>query len=269
MFELSLLFIIFIGLWIGCIQLSGNILLTPQFLFLTGFIIEVSYAFLYINKFSIYLSDGTVFVLISGSILFLVFSFLASRVKIKYQDKRIATQNQDFNLSKIDKWKYILCLFLQLMAIAMTIRHLRSLGSGTLSELIYLYRSAAYGYTVISQSISTHLPVFLRLLRRFSVGSGFLWAYLLAWGIVNREKNNRWLIIINLLLSAVCDLLLGGRKGSLQVIISGVIMFYVLNGNKNGWNKKTKFKMLFIGLVAGLIFLSLFLLLHLKILICI
>ena len=252
MIKLIIILIFYLFLFLTGLALSKNVLITPQSLFLLGFIMQVIYAFSYVNEYEIYISQKTFAVFILGASIFSLTSFLVSKVRIRIYRNRIERSKLAINC---ENWKLILFILIQLAAVYVSIRHLRTIASGSLTEQIYAYRAASFGYNSKYSNIDTSLPLIVRTLRRLSYASGFVWGYLLVNSVVNREKENRVLLIINMVLSMVCDMLLGGRKGSFQIVFATAFMYYIMRGNSTKWKKQIKLKTIILTVFAGMIIL--------------
>ena len=255
MIKLIILLIVYLFLFFTCFALSKNVLITPQFLFLVGFIMQVIYAFGYVNKYEININQKTFAVFILGAVIFVITSLLVSKVRIKIKHSRIISSNLTINC---ENWKLVLFIIIQLAAIYVSIRNLRRVASGSLMQQMYAYRAASFGYNSQYSNINTSLPLIVRTLRRLSFASGFVWGYLLVYSVVNKNKENRLLLIANLVLSMLCDMLLGGRKGSFQIAFAMAFMYYIMRGNSKNWRKQTRLKTLILGAFIGMIVLLTF-----------
>ena len=241
-----------------CIRQSKNILVTPQFLFIIGFILEVFYSFSYVDMYDIHLKGDTMLVLVLGMVVFVVISnIISNHYKKKWMaNNEYGLQTKDV-LCNAEPLKYVLCIVISIVAILLTIRFLLSINSSSVLKAMYSYRAEVLGYSS-AKGIKMSVPFLVRIFRRFCIASGYFFSYILAYQIVNKKKKYRILTIANIVLSIICDSLLGGRKGAIGIVFSFLIMYYIMSGNKIKWKHKTKYKKIVVVILVAFSFLSVF-----------
>ena len=128
-------------------------------------------------------------------------------------------------------------------------------GLAFLSEAIFNYkRSSAY----LSVEDRIALPGLLIYARTFCIASGYVWSYVLLYGIVYKHSNNQLLYIFNLISSVLVNIVLGSRNGLIQIIVAMLVQLYFIHGKKNNWSKPIKIKTIVKMIIFGIIFLTLF-----------
>lgn len=214
-----------------------NILITPETVFLFGFIAQLAYSLLYVNEWNLELSIDTIMVYIIGSFSFCFFSVIF-RNMLLYKSKKDLFEEKESNSHYIviSKTKLILAAIFQLFAIVMMSRTLIQMTKAkNLASAINLY-------ALLSKDRGFAVSQFVGKLNLFSYLSGFVWMYYLIHSIVYKYKNNRILIVLNLVLSFISNMLTGSRGGVIQVIITGLFCYYMLWEEKNNWRKRISTK---------------------------
>jgi len=222
----------------------------------SGFVPSSFLAFFYVRKWSLDLSNPTLYVLAGGSILFSVTSIItyillnATRAK---KHKSYITSD-DFNAPYVEKWKLIFFVLLQILVLYWIIKALFAIGNTSqLSQAIYYYR-----YTTTFTNDIIELPRFLALFRGLCMAAGYIWVYLLILGILNRNKKNFFLLIINLVFCCIINMMFGSRTGIIQLFFAGMIQYYMITGKRNEWKTKFKIKHIIYALIIVVIMIASF-----------
>lgn len=257
MFQLMLWFIVLIMLLLFCYNFSDRGIITPEIIFLAGFIPQVIQAFFYVNKFEIDLSDETLFVLILGSILFVFVSFWSERFFRKFK-KRTFQNSQRYKASRIDKAIIVVFTVFEVLTVLVTIYFLVSAYGTSLQRAIYLFRAQSMvGYHGVD--IEVRMPGWLRLAKRITTASGYFWGYVLMQQIILKNKENRKLIIANFLLSAANSFIsTGGRKGIFLLVIATLMNLYIVYEISTNWKRRMKPKTVIMMIVFGFVFVGTF-----------
>ena len=235
-FEIILLICIYLVLIVLSTFFSKKILLTPEFVFLCGFIPQFMLSLFYVERWDLTLSVDTFTVYIFGAISFFFFSvFIRSLLgsgKVYYETNKTKA-------ILIGKWKLMVAVFVQLIAILVMGESLITVtGCGTLQDAIN-------SYTINSKGNGMELPQLPGKLNLLSYSSGFVWIYYIVHGIVYKYKTSYFLLFVNLMLSTVSHFMTGSRGGVVQMIMVGVILSYLFWGEKNHWKNKLRFRYVF------------------------
>lgn len=254
-FQLIVWLLVLIILLVACLLLSKGQILIPEFCYVASFLPQVIFAFGYIEKYEINLHTNTLLVLIGGACLFAIASVLTvplSKVRLSRKKRYLPY----LSTPKVVRWKLITFIAFQAMTCLLIAYYLIFSYRGvSLQEAIYLFRAQSYiGYSG-AVDYEVFMPMILRLFKRLSTASGYFWGYMLARSLVNKEKRNRLLIVINLALSILCDSISsGGRKGPFILLMSIVIMYFLLRMAKNGWKRRFGYKIIPLMLALMLVF---------------
>lgn len=249
---LLVLILFYFFLLAGCNMMSRKIVITPEFIFIACFLPQMTYALFYVDKWNLVLSADTFFVYLLGGLMVVVFSFVFKwmfHINDRVLNITPISNNDQSKRICIDKWKLIFFLIIQIIAIILFIKTLRSItGQSSISESIAFYNIA-------SKSAGVTLPFLPGKLHLLSYLSGFVWIYYLVHALVYKYKTYYILLSANLFLSILSNLVTGSRGGVVQNIIVGVVLFYFFIEDKRGWKKiPTKYIMrlvlLFIALIA-------------------
>jgi oligosaccharide repeat unit polymerase len=242
-----LMFVLLLLLLVLCHSTSyRNIILTPQFGFLGGFILSVGYALFWVNDWNLELSETTFIVLFGGCGLFAVSSFLIQKIGFKYTlvlGKRKKTEVHrsceilsDCHLY-VEPWKLLLFIIIQVFILAWSIYYLVFKVGGGLTGAMYAINSASK-----KEEESIGFPFLLRHLRQLSFASGFFWTYIFAHRVIYKYKCHNVLLVINIVLSMIIYLLGGARQGIIQLLSAFLVMVYIFWGEKTNWNRSIKIK---------------------------
>lgn len=258
---LLLLLILLAILWI-CMSTSKKNLLTPQFGFTVSFIFSVGYAIFSLDYIQLDLSFSTFIVILSGVAIFFVTSYIMEYI-LNRNKRYIYEISNEVYIEDVDNEPslvispLILCLYIvaELFVIYMyRAFYIRVTGISLFTEAMYIYRHTVMFTNEYVESIS----YYILFLRRFCVASGYIFSYVLIHSILYKYKSNKILLTINIVLVTFLNSLSGSRGPSVIYILSILIQVYLLNGNKQQWKKRTKLKIVFIGIVVALVLMYAF-----------
>ena len=243
-------------LWICSFNTSKKIILTPQFAYVGFFLISVFYAVFYAKEWKLEMKFETSAVILGGAFLFTFTSIILQIFFNKIYGRKKLVLNSIVLDDKAKTISPITCyvlLAIQILTFAWTVIYLKNNVSGSgLAEIIYAYR-----YANLFSEDKISLPSLLLNLRHFSCASGFIWVYLLIYGFQQKIKNNRIIYLLNITVSLLNSIILGGRGGALQLIFAAVVQWYFLRGAIKGWKSKIELKSLIkIAILFGAIVLS-------------
>ncbi len=238
MSQLAVLLIVMFFFLILCLLTTKEVIISPQFGFTACFIPGIVYAFFYVNRWNLDLSFQTMKVIILGVTVFIITSVIAGRFfrrfkfrlgNIRFHEKKYI---KDECLSdSIPAWKINTILILELLSLVMILIFLmRNFGSNI--------PAAIYSFRVRNRNITSSdyvtLPGFVRLLRRIALAAGMVIIYLFFNGIVYKSKKNRIAEIICIFLAFVNGLILGGRGEGIQLITTGLIIYFLMQRGVKG-----------------------------------
>lgn len=244
--EIIFLLLFYSLLLLLCQYASKKIILTPEFVFIGSFIPQFVLALFYVEKWDLTLCADTVLVYILGGLLFVSFSLLFRSVGKKYYIRTY--DKKDVSILTIQKWKLVFTACFQLAAIYLMINSLKLItGQSSVTEAIAFYNIASKeaGMTISGLAAKMNL---------FSYMSGFIWMYYIVYEIVNKDRTNMKLLIINFVLSVVNNMLTGSRGGVIQNVLFGVYLYYFMWSERHEWKNISLSVMLrFIALGIGII----------------
>lgn len=242
MLSIVILAAFFFILVCACLGFSKRQVLTPQFGFCLSFLISTTYAILYVEEWSLDPSPGTFWTLLGGGLLFFVVSIIVGYVYDLMHKKekrliRIKHKDPSTNVINIDNWKLIFFGIIQLFTLLLIIRFFSSISIGSLSATIYYYR-----HTNLFTEDIIRLPRHVVYLRHFSVASGYVWTYILINKFIYKSKKGRILLLVNIVISIVNGVILGGRTPAMVLIVAAGVQYYFIAQKKNGWSRVIKIK---------------------------
>lgn len=246
------------------VNLQSKVLLTPQFGFVACFIPQAIYCLFYIQKWNLVLAKETFFILVSGPILFVAFSFLFSFLageknrlrsnrQAVYKINKLQTGVENPTIS-IKSWKLVIMVLFQSLTFLLIVRFITSLASGgRFATAIYYFR-----HTNLFTEDVIRIPSIVRAMRTFSIASGYIWSYLLMHSLQYKDKINRLSLIINLGFSILNNILLGARTGIMMILVSMLVQYYYIRAAKVGWKKALSYKTVLKILLILTIFIATF-----------
>lgn len=229
--------------------------LSPQFGFVACFIPGTIYAFQYVNKWNLNLSNTTVHLFLLGMVTFVIVSYCTAFLYETTSKKgSLSIANNGININfKIENWKIEFLLLIEFISLVLTVIFLiRNYGSN-LSAAIFSYRSSVNN----DSSIGNALPGAVKLLRRIALSGGYIVLFLLLNGIVYKNKRNRlaeWLCVI---LAVINGFMLGGRGDGIQLIVAAIVQYVALKLEVSN-SRKVSFKDIIIVLSICIILFSSF-----------
>ena len=218
--------------------------LRPSFLFCLSFIFSALWATAYMSTWDLDLHLNTYLVLTGGIIIFTLCDKITS-VIYRSTHKRYT---MEIHTIEIENWKLCFLIILEIVAVIGTIRALKSMGWGVLTEAIGVFRQMSGSVAIYYQLSISRQVGWCRSLAR---GAGFWFAYILANNLVCSKKKltlNTILIIVLMVLSIICCCLFGGRQYFVNVILACLFCYIFLRRKSNGGRTRNdiKFKDVFL-----------------------
>lgn len=217
---------------------SEDVIISPQFGFTACFIPGICYAFYYVKKWNLYLSNQTIIIIILGITVFIIVSaivgYLDQKFKFKIGNVGFCEQNYVKNgciSDSIAWWKMGLVLMLEVVSLLLVLIFLiRNFGTN-ISAAIYAFRLRNMNI-IASDYLS--LPEVVRSFRRIALSVGYVVMYLFFNGIIYNSKKNRITEIICIILAFLNGIILGGRGEGIQLIIAGIVIYFFMRRGKEG-----------------------------------
>ena len=248
-------------LWI-CNLFSRHVLLTPQFCYVGCFLPQAVFSFYFVSRWNAGLSVETMFVLISGTLLFVVASIACNRLLSKSGKTEIVGTVSLPDIEKrtgisvdiqIERWKLVIFLLFQIVVILLFVTYgFREVSGSTFIEKMRSYNDISK-FGDIEDAI--RLPPWINWPRIACEYSAYLFSYLLIHCIVFKYKQKKVLLLLNLTLGLFCSFLTGGRIAAVKVMIALVIQAYFIWGTSTSWQKRISAKYFFAAIGIGIIIL--------------
>lgn len=229
---------------------SYNAALSPQVAYVGGFVPALFYLLFYVEKWSVDLSNTTIYFLLFGAVWFVVtstvFSFIFSRYSVKRRKRFfsiVEPETQDGNAIFLDVWKLLFIDFVGIIAIVLLLLEIRNrYGGSNLSQMLFRFReSYSSGYVDISSIVS--------ILRMTVIASGYISIYILVNNWSNKIKSKRDIfLVINVIECVICELLFGARGDLITNLIAGFIIYVFVT--KGVYSFKVNYKILLLGMVV-------------------
>ncbi len=243
---LYLLWGIVIFLFSIAYMISKKDLLAPSVLTCIMFIICIMFAMINIKAWNIHYQFKTFLIMLAGIISFIIPS-------IFFRDKKNNENNDDETPLKplvSDRKILIFCLLTDIIITIfyiIDVYKISLLGGNTMgiAGMSYYYRI----YTAMNsdaETISTLMNQFLKFGRALGFVSIFIYAYN---SQVDKNKKRDRILIPFILLTALQNLIGGGRGYILWLIGTGFSTYYIVNMKKYNWKKAFGFKYIKYGII--------------------
>ena len=241
-----------------CFFITKQDIIHPTIAFIAPFTLAAIDLLYNINKWNVELKMNTYYVIIGGTLVFILATFI---IDIGYKQLRKKCQNikyksdtiYKYNISQINKLLFLMLqIFTFLICLIGVIKVARRFGvSGSISELIAGYKNLK---TFTTEDVG--LGKFVNTLYDFCYASGFVWFYLVAKKYIFKKKWDK-LVLINLCLSIAISLEKGSRGGAIALLCSGAVMiiiFWVMHSKKH----KISFKQILLIVLAASLVVGMF-----------
>lgn len=256
MWYLLLLLNLEILLFIIAFGLANGDIMAPSVIMCIMFIISTIFALINVNVWSsVQYKIETVIIIASGIFVYVsienLYKLLFARKSTrKPNDIEMKTIQDD----KIDVPIYYLriLLFLNIFVIFWyykeIVRIVTSLGMSTSNifadfRRVYTRLNVAYESSDV-EMVSTLLSQFMKLTK----GAGYICLYILITYVVSKERKGNAtgkhiiLLLVNIFLSVIPSLMLAGRNDLLQLVVAGLVYYYIIWHRYNGWNRSISWK---------------------------
>lgn len=212
-----------------------KIIISPACVFSAVFVVATMDLIRNIEYWEVELHWNTYFVISGGILAFLIGAFIVSAYYKKLYKVGIAKLGRNsLETVEIEHWKvYGLTVFnlITFFLVYLNIRRnaQRFGASGSLLSIISVYRKA--NLTVNENTIA--LSSYVDFMNIIMLASGLIWLYLLINNYLAIKKINKF-AVINLVLILLNYFLTGSRGKMINLILSGIPMFFFLWCCKNG-----------------------------------
>ena len=207
---------------------SNDGIFSPGAAYALSFIPSSLLLLLYIDKWNVDLGLSTVFVIISGLLIFSVTSMTVKKIRFArlYAMKKSVSSycssiNKNSGSNEIATWKYMFFIAFQMATLIVLLKYIISIvGMGSFAFIMNAIRQKTVAEYV-------DLPSWIGIMRSVSIVSGYIWIYLLF--NIRRKKGAlkvKVYLLINLCLSIFVSILLGGRGNLISIIVIGWSLYY-------------------------------------------
>lgn len=235
---IELLFISHVILLYLAYRLFDRDMVSPSFLFLSGFTICSYIAFCYREEWSLGLHTGTYFLITGGSALFLFVEWIYRNKHPKAYSRFNIENFSRAKLPRIPLWKFIVFAVFQLIIYYFYYRiQMNFSGAAAWAEAVSeIDQDTKFGDKEFS------LPWYIKLPYAFCQVSGYVWICLfISYLKQYRKYSNRCLFAgLNMILAICGSLFYGGRMPLMSFLLALVIMLYIVYNKRQG--KKRSYK---------------------------
>lgn len=206
---------------------------SPEFSFSVCFIPGILYAFFYVEKWNLNMTAKTCMIIFTGIFVFYLVSELTSLLFDRQNKTKKNLENLNIQTENISKNKLIFLFCLNSLILVLTYVFLINNYGNSISEAMFSYRLNTNSGDLYSEK----LPSILKLMRRFSISASYIFTYLFSYSIIAKKKNNRNILLMNIIICLLIALSLGGRGEALQIIFGGIVQYYFLYKFNNNMKK--------------------------------
>ncbi|MCL3858253.1 O-antigen polymerase [Pediococcus pentosaceus] len=243
-----LIFVSLIFIIIFAYTSSNYDVMAPSVLFTFSFLLSSGWALMYVNKWSLNPSIGTILVIVMGTLEFVLISYGINKIV-----KNNFEKNKGLVWLNVNTTKTLIIISIEIFIILYVIKSIKDItGVSELSDAIYTYRRVN-----LFSTKSFLLPKSVFIGNYFCNSVGFFYGYLLVKKIIMYKKLD-FLMLIAIILSAYESTLFGSRTGLFVLGLAIVTYFYCLKRISEGKNLKIKLKSYVIGITLISVFLGTF-----------
>lgn len=223
-----LLIVFFIMLYLTFKKFDKDIIAPPVVL-VAGYTLSIACAAVNVKNWGIDLHLNTFFVLLYGTLLFVITGYAVK----KWMEKRASCEaavRQKFNAISIDiKYLYVYIAF-QVLVMLIWVWNIYSVTDSlgqynSLAERMVAFRQwSSYG----TDWISNYFYVFLNQFNQISMISPYLFLYIIVYNyFANKNLHNATFLFISIILSIMQILLTGGRLNVIALFLSGCLYYFL------------------------------------------
>lgn len=208
--------------------------LSPGILFCLGFDIAVVNGITQYRNWSYELHWVTVFLIGASALMFVLVCQLIHILVLRVRSNRasvdgaISVTSSCGHLNKIvvPFWVYLIVLIVQVLTIIAVLRFIYQATSAEINGYSITQMIGQYDYMSKFSNFDKPIRGLLGLFYTSTCASGYLWGYILInnWLAIRRIELGA---LINFLPSAVLPFAVGGRAGTIQLILALVIMYFL------------------------------------------
>lgn len=251
---LILLLILELVLFCMAFGLSGKDIMAPSVMICTMFFISTIFTLLNANKWAVKYSMDACMLISSGILVFIlaeaVFRYSFCR---QLRGNKTVHENYDVKTYHIKTWKLILLLIFNLVVCFLYLRSIMSKVEGNMANLSsYFIAYRRMGISSLKNKGASGVSGYLRPLLWIVSASGYISIYIFInnWIVKYKIIYKQILLLLILVVSALPDIMSGGRSGILKLVSAILITYYILWHQKNGWTKNLSWKYIRVGAVS-------------------
>lgn len=249
-----LIIILFISYKIFCKDI-----MQPAIIMNIMYIISVGCACVNVNKWNISLNIVTFFIILLGTIEFIIINYLFYKKIQKNNYKESSKKNTQIKFN-IKKWKVTFICIFNIITILCFIYYVVSIAKhygnfDSFSQALSIFKE----HTSYNNDVS--LPKYVNWLQKFTYPFAYIMLFYYLKDIVNSNKNEKVKKAISniyYLISPICfiiqEFITSNRLSILSLLLGVIVMLAIIYYEKYNWNKLLPFKSIFIICVFGVLF---------------
>lgn len=235
MIGLMITLVVFLGI---SNYLNKKDLIAPSFIFCAVFCFSCMWALLYKEKWDLNLHLNTFLVISVGILTFILTAYFVKRIMFKRFRQKIIASKQEPQYIKIENWKKILFILIEIITIFLTIYFIVQITSGSWSEIgdaIWNYKLRYVTETDFS------IPGAVAYMRTAVDVAGYYFSYVLInnWFVTKKVD---FLSAIILILSIISGVSNGSRGWAVNQIIACVACVILIYNKTKGYYKNVQFR---------------------------
>lgn len=265
MLYLLLLFLILLMLL--TLMILDKDIFSPSFIVCAVFFLSTLGCIVNARYWKTEISMATILVIVGGCLFFSVIGIVCNSCCKNIYGKRNANEIFELKLIKVDNWKIVLILLVNLVLIYLQIKFVNNViaMASSKSLLSWGMKMEYYRNIVSYDSSNLHIviPSYINILNKASMILSYIFVYICVnnflvkkdFKLIKRFNVMEMLpVIAYILFNLVCS----SRGAILQIFIATMVMYHLLYHKQNGWNKHYNIKALVKIVVIATVLLIIF-----------
>ena len=237
-------------------------LLSPGVLFCGGFTIAIFNGLTNYKTWSFELHWPTVFLIAGSCLTVAIVCEITHKIfsLLHFQKEYITTipatkMKTQLRLIYVPWWAYLAVFVLQILTFLLVLRFIYIATDAAANHFSLAQMLGQYDYMAKFSKTDKSIRGLLGLLYVSASASGYVWGYILIQNYLSSRQITLW-ALVNLLLSMSLPFMVGGRAGTIQMILAFMILLFLLLRESPSQQKLRRYA---VGIVIGIVIVGIIL----------
>ena len=244
-----ILFIALIVILIGSYFLYKKDIIEPSIVLVAAYILSVFCVIVNINKWGVQLSNKAFWILLLGTLEFVIISFLINKIFERRNKKILDTETKneikEKSNVKVSKIMTIAIILYNIMILILLVFNVLKIASdfgtfSSFSEALTIYKSNT------SYANNAELPDYLTILMKPIIASAYIYIFFFIKNVIYAEGKKYkailkyWYYLIPTIIYFLQRLAESNRGSIINFVLSAIVMYFVMWNIKNEWKSHVK-----------------------------